>query len=161
MWLWRSCWTWRVTTGPPSYRWRESASTPPLTGKLTKYIYLEYHKCPNWDSPLPQATVPPPPTEPKGVGTHPPAGEGVGGSQFGRLEKKPCTLSTLWVSLSNPKMYSKRKIWGVSSVKRSTLCGAVWGGGGDYIDILAVMCIRYRTVPRYTGTGTVLCEYHS
>ncbi len=53
---------------------------------------------PNWNSPppLPLARVPPPP-EPKGEGTHSSAGEGVGGSQFGQLEKKPSTLSTLLV----------------------------------------------------------------
>ncbi len=31
----------------------------------------------------------------RGRGTHWPEGEGVGGPQFGRLEKKPSTLSTL------------------------------------------------------------------
>ncbi len=40
-----------------------------------------------------QASVSPPWT--KGGGTHSPAVEGTGGSQFGRLEKKPSTLSTL------------------------------------------------------------------
>jgi hypothetical protein len=47
---------------------------------------------PNWDSPFPllQASVPglPPPLPP---GTLSPACEGVGESQFGRLEKKLCT----------------------------------------------------------------------
>ncbi len=41
---------------------------------------------------------PPPLPQPKeggGGGTHSPAGEGVGESQFGRLEKKPSTLSVL------------------------------------------------------------------
>jgi hypothetical protein len=42
--------------------------------------------------PLPQANVSSPGI--KG-GTHSPAGEGVGGSQNGRLEKKPSTRSTL------------------------------------------------------------------
>jgi hypothetical protein len=37
--------------------------------------------------------VPPPGT--KGVGQHSPAGEGVGRTQFGRLERKSGTLSTL------------------------------------------------------------------
>ncbi len=46
--------------------------------------------------PLPQASVYPLP-EPKEGGAHSPAGEGVGGSRLGRLEKKPSTLSTLWV----------------------------------------------------------------
>ncbi len=40
-----------------------------------------------------QASVLPP--EPKGEGTHSPAGEGVGESQFQRLEKKLSTLPTL------------------------------------------------------------------
>jgi hypothetical protein len=33
----------------------------------------------------------------RGGGQHSVAGEGAGGSKFGRLEKKPGTLSTLWV----------------------------------------------------------------
>ncbi len=38
----------------------------------------------------------------EGGGTHSPAGEGVkGGSQFGRLEKKPSTLSTLCITPSS------------------------------------------------------------
>ncbi len=42
---------------------------------------------------IPQASIlPPPPPQPKGEGTHSPLGEG--GSQFGRLEKKPSSLST-------------------------------------------------------------------
>jgi hypothetical protein len=51
---------------------------------------------PNWDSPTPSLAsecVPPP--EQKGGGTHSHADEGLGESQFGRLEKKPRTLSTL------------------------------------------------------------------
>jgi hypothetical protein len=57
---------------------------------------------PNWDSPTPS-----PPSEsvlPPGAkrgGTHSPAGEGVGECQFGRLEKKPSTLSTLCVTPRN------------------------------------------------------------
>jgi hypothetical protein len=47
--------------------------------------------------PLSRMGVYPPPPQPKGGGRkHSPAGEGVGGSQFGRLLKKPSTLSTLW-----------------------------------------------------------------
>ncbi len=62
----------------------------------TKYIYTRIPQClsSRWDPPIP---FPPPLPEPKGEGTHSPAGEGVVGSQFGRLEKKPSTLSTLWV----------------------------------------------------------------
>jgi hypothetical protein len=45
--------------------------------------------------PLPRKRVwPLPPPVTKG-GTHSSVGEGVGGSQFGRLEKKPSTLSAL------------------------------------------------------------------
>ena len=40
---------------------------------------------------------PPPPPNLKWEGTHSPAGEGVVGSQFGRLEKKSSTLSSLWI----------------------------------------------------------------
>ncbi len=49
---------------------------------------------PNWLHPLhlPQASVPPPPPpsppESKGGGQHSPAGEGGGGTLFGRLERK-------------------------------------------------------------------------
>ncbi len=39
----------------------------------------------------------PPPLEPKGGGQHSLAGEGGGGSQFGRLERKPGTLYTLCI----------------------------------------------------------------
>ncbi len=56
----------------------------------------------NWDSPTPflaSYSMPLPP-EPRGA-AHSPAGEGLGESQFRRLEKKLCTLSTL-VSLVQP-----------------------------------------------------------
>jgi hypothetical protein len=43
--------------------------------------------------PPPQVSVPP--RNQRGE-AHKPAGEGRGKSQFGRLEKKPSTLSTLW-----------------------------------------------------------------
>ncbi len=67
---------------------------------------------PNWDSPNPSpasARVAPPPGT-KGRETHSPGCEGVGTeSQFGRLEKKLSTLSTLWcvrtVSERKPKKY--------------------------------------------------------
>ncbi len=58
------------------------------------YIYLESEL--GSPHPLyPQASVPLHP-EPKGEGIHSTVGEGVGGTQFGRLKKKPSTLSTLW-----------------------------------------------------------------
>ncbi len=44
---------------------------------------------------------PPPPTK-GGVGKQTPAGEGVGESQFGRIEKKPSTLSILRPKPSSP-----------------------------------------------------------
>jgi hypothetical protein len=66
------------------------------------HIYLEYLSV----SPLVGIGTPPlplsrkqvctPPPEPKGGGANSPAVEGVGESQFGRLEKRPSTLSTLW-----------------------------------------------------------------
>ncbi len=52
----------------------------------------------NWDSPTPSPAsecAPSPGT--KGGGAHPPSGEGVGESQFRRLEKKLNTLSTLCI----------------------------------------------------------------
>ncbi len=47
-------------------------------------------------APLPQASVSPPPAA-EGGGKHSLAGEG--GSQFGRLERKPGILSILWSTL--------------------------------------------------------------
>jgi hypothetical protein len=63
-------------------------------------IYKEYHSaCPfvgigTLPTPLSPARVPLPP-EP-GEGDHSPASEGLGESQFRRLEKKLSTLPTLW-----------------------------------------------------------------
>ncbi len=48
--------------------------------------------------PLSLKRVCPPPRNQR-VGAHSPAGEGVGEFKFGRLEKKPSTLSTLWREL--------------------------------------------------------------
>ncbi len=65
------------------------------------HIYLEFHSvCPHIrietpPSPLPKrvyTTTAPPPNQ---RGTNSPVGKG-GGSQFGRLKKKPGTLSTQW-----------------------------------------------------------------
>jgi hypothetical protein len=54
----------------------------------------------NWDSPNPslamQASVPHPLTRGPGGGAHSAACEGMGESQFRRLEKKLSTLPTLW-----------------------------------------------------------------
>jgi hypothetical protein len=51
----------------------------------------------NWDSPNPSlASECAPPPEPDG-GAHSSAGEGLGESQFRRLEKKLSTLPTLWL----------------------------------------------------------------
>jgi hypothetical protein len=63
------------------------------------HIYLEYLSvCPlvGMEPPTPSPAIEcviPPVTN--GGDTHSPAGEGVGESQFGRLEKKPSPLSTL------------------------------------------------------------------
>ncbi len=73
------------------------------------YIYKEYHSvCPlvgvgALPTPLSPASVPLPP-EPRGAGgrAHSPAGEGLGESQFRRLEKKLSTLLTLWVTVFYP-----------------------------------------------------------
>ncbi len=46
-----------------------------------------------WDSPNPRTPEPNPRT---GGGGHSPAGEGLGETQFRRLEKKLSTLPTLW-----------------------------------------------------------------
>ncbi len=55
----------------------------------------------NWDSPTPSlASECAPPHYTKGGGTHTPAGEGLGESQFRRLEKRLSTLPTLCSSLS-------------------------------------------------------------
>ncbi len=75
-------------------------------------INKEYHSvCPlvgigTLPTPLSPASVPLPP-EPGG-GAHSPAGEGLGESQFRRLEKKVSTLPTLWYHESYPP---KHFIW--------------------------------------------------
>jgi hypothetical protein len=52
----------------------------------------------HWDSPNPTlANECAPPPEQGGGGAHSPAGEGLGESQFRRLEKKLNTLPTLWL----------------------------------------------------------------
>jgi hypothetical protein len=64
---------------------------------------------PNWvrPPPLPQASVPPPPPEQKGGGGNTRLrGEGRR-TQFGRLERKPSTLSTLWAYIYLYKGYVK------------------------------------------------------
>ncbi len=54
----------------------------------------------NWDSATPPfaSECAPPPR--KGGGAHSPAGEGLGESQFRRLERKLSTLPTLWTEPS-------------------------------------------------------------
>jgi hypothetical protein len=64
------------------------------------HVYKEYHSvCPLFGIgtlplPLSPASVPLPPEPTKG-GTHSPASEGLGESQFRRLKKKLSTLPTL------------------------------------------------------------------
>ncbi len=78
---------------------------PALQWVQTQNMPREYHSvCPfvQIGTPPPPTTSPPseraPPPLNQGGSRHSPACEGVGGesSQFGRLEKKPSTLSTLW-----------------------------------------------------------------
>jgi hypothetical protein len=72
-----------------------------ILSKHKVHIFLEYRSvCPlvgigTAPPLLPQASVYPPPPPNRGGGARSPAGEGVGESQFGRLEKKLSTLSTL------------------------------------------------------------------
>jgi hypothetical protein len=71
--------------------------------KLKVRVYKEYHSVcmspgQNWDSPNPSlASECTPPPRTGGGGAHSPAGEGLGASQFRRLEKKFSTLPTLWL----------------------------------------------------------------
>jgi hypothetical protein len=84
---------------PNCYFFPESISadsTPPvIPQKYIKHI-PRVPQClsprPNWDLPLSRKRVYPPRNL---KGTHLPVGKWGGGSQFGRLEKKPSTLSSL------------------------------------------------------------------
>ncbi len=60
-------------------------------------MYCTLYSCGS-DAARAQESIPmtPPPPHQRGRGTHSPAGERVGESQFVRLEKKPSILSTLW-----------------------------------------------------------------
>ncbi len=86
-----------VFSVPPPCRWTQSAY-------LNRYLEPQCLSPRRIGTPpppsLPQWVCTPPPAEPKEGRTHSPAGEGVGKSQFGRLEKKPSTLSLLcrWIS---------------------------------------------------------------
>ncbi len=60
---------------------------------------------------------------PKEGGTHSSGGEGVGGSQFGRREKKPSTLSTLWVMAIDKGRVGSRE-------KQVVISAHVGEGGG-------------------------------
>jgi hypothetical protein len=76
-----------------------------MTGRMiviTKYVYIKNTTVyvPSSELGLPQPSlfskrVYPLPTGTKGGGAHSSAGEGLGESQFRRLEKKPSTLPTL------------------------------------------------------------------
>jgi hypothetical protein len=64
---------------------------------------------PHWDTPpLPQASVSLP--EPKGGGTHSPAGEGMAGTRFGRLRKRLalCLLCVLIAATHRENCQKKR-----------------------------------------------------
>jgi hypothetical protein len=78
---------------------KEEISSPGIKKDTAQSTYIEYHSvCPlvgigTLPPPLSPASVPLPP-EPGG-GAHSPAGEGLGESQFRRLEKKLSTLCLL------------------------------------------------------------------
>jgi hypothetical protein len=74
---------------------------------LCRILYLEYHSVSPFvriGSPRPLASVSP--LWNRGGGQHWLAGEGFGGSQFGRLKRKPGTLSTLGSLLSDTLSFS-------------------------------------------------------
>ncbi len=82
-----------------------SADGIPKSNAQSTYIPIEYHSVcspvgigtSHIPSPASESVLPP---ESKGGGGAGPAGEGVGESQLGRLEKKLSTLSTLWPNVS-------------------------------------------------------------
>jgi hypothetical protein len=75
-------------------RFEERICVPPTCTTVQLILYTP-------SPPIASMSLPP---EPKGVGSSP-AGEGVGESQFGRLEKKPSTLSVYFVGRGGPKSY--------------------------------------------------------
>ncbi len=81
----------------------------------------------NWDSPNPPlASVCATPPEP-GRGAHSPAGEGLGESQFRRLEKKLSTLPNLMVCIQNWQKQSKAK-------RANELCWIIVLNSNVYLD---------------------------
>ncbi len=78
------------------------------------HIYKEYHSvCPfvgigTLPSPLSPASVPP--QNQRGEGAHSPAGEGLGESQFRRMEKKHSTLTTLWSGQNGTENLAQRAL---------------------------------------------------
>ncbi len=81
---------------------------PSAPRSRSTYIYMKSTTVPrrNWDSPNPSlaSECPSPRT---GGGAHSPAGEGLGESQFRRLEKKLSTLPTLCPRLKRIYVYTK------------------------------------------------------
>jgi hypothetical protein len=78
--------------------------------------------CRNWDSPTPSPaceSAPPPGTKGEAGRAHSPAGEGLGESQFRRLEKKLRSLPTQWRL-------------------RSTIRNRL--GGGQLVDSMELLC---------------------
>ncbi len=134
---------------PPRYFWHCTKNQtllhpPPLTqgdgarGHSTKYhIYIENPRLSprrNWDPPTPSPAsdcVPPLWNQRRGE-IHSPASEGVGGAQFGRLEKKPSTLSSLWGTVK--KEINSMRIYIVINICENKSAGEVrgWVRGGRF-----------------------------
>ncbi len=82
------------------------------------------------------------PPKPRGGGTHSPAGEGVGESQFRRLEKKLSTLPTLCLALTDSG----------GQVARS--CGETDRHAGD------ILSLAYHAGRLYTAGDDGLIKVH-
>ncbi len=112
----------------------------------------------NWDpppTPLPPASVYPPPPEPREGRIRSPAGKGVGESQFGRQEKNPSTLSTLWYLLftfcrsisKGVTIGSATRTWALFT----TTCDGSIIGGESTIFKISTRCNRFFGPPFAVG----------
>jgi hypothetical protein len=103
------------------------------------HIYTEYHIVCSLVGfgtlpPLLSPASVPLPSEPKG-GAHSPAGEGVGESQFRRLEKKLSTLPTL-CSIGSDACFSVVAL------------GVKWGGGGGVLPSVVISPVEWTSLWR-------------